>query len=433
MTMLLDRPFLTDLDSRAAVKGSRDPLGIQPIWTRFGRNVVGNLTMASNSLRDFTTTLLGYWFAEQIADEDGPGTELATFLKWEQTAAYARAAINHDYAFRGTERVRQRLDEGARVVISDLQAHQILSNQKIYGLWGLYTVPSRASALLEADFARLTPPAREFVERIYLPVLADSAGKGARRIREMLRQPQARLGLQGTVAGVVQAVASVLKQKLRSSEREFYEFHLVNGGPLDGTAGRQQQLAELLRSALENPDFAWTPAMVGHLSKTAAKRGVDWEPLAHHLARIRDCETVLAPASAVYGYLLGLDGQKVAAVGKRLSDAWGKGLRTVDDRAFSHLREEIGAGEGSVGDRWVEIASALVAGEWDSLIDLLLAQNAHVMTVRGGAPWIERSAGRLHVRFRDEVGALPERAELPGFWRFPYFLDSLRSVAAALR
>jgi hypothetical protein len=56
---MLTVPFLTALDSRAAVKGSSDPLGIQPIWTRLGRQVIGNLTTASNSVRDFTTLILG--------------------------------------------------------------------------------------------------------------------------------------------------------------------------------------------------------------------------------------------------------------------------------------------------------------------------------------------------------------------------------------
>jgi hypothetical protein len=36
-------------------------------------------------------------------------------------------------------------------VISDDRAHQILGNQKIYGLWGLYTMPARASGLLDGD------------------------------------------------------------------------------------------------------------------------------------------------------------------------------------------------------------------------------------------------------------------------------------------
>ena len=63
---MLTTPFLTDLDSRAAVKGSRDPLGIQQIWTRLGRHVVGNLTTVSDSVRDFTTMLLGYYFAARL-------------------------------------------------------------------------------------------------------------------------------------------------------------------------------------------------------------------------------------------------------------------------------------------------------------------------------------------------------------------------------
>src|SRR5215471_13650482 len=106
---MLTTPFLTDLDSRAAIKGSRDPLGIQQIWTRLGRHVVGNLTTVSSSVRDFTTLLLGYHFAERLADDLGAGSELATFLKWEQLAAYSRGVANQDWAFRGTERVRKNL------------------------------------------------------------------------------------------------------------------------------------------------------------------------------------------------------------------------------------------------------------------------------------------------------------------------------------
>src|SRR5262245_57806160 len=146
---MYDIPFLTELDSRAAVKGSRDPLGIQQLWTRLGRRVVGNLTTVSNSVRVSTTLSRGYHFAEGLADELGPGSELEVFLKWEQLAAYARGAVNRDWRFRGTERVRRNLNEEKRITISANAANQILGNQKIYGLWGLYTVPARASGLLD--------------------------------------------------------------------------------------------------------------------------------------------------------------------------------------------------------------------------------------------------------------------------------------------
>src|SRR5262249_32473908 len=110
-------PFLTDLDSRAAIKGSRDPPRLQAVWTYFGRKGVGNLTTGGNSVRGFTTLLLGYYFAEQVRDFDGTGDEsiLTAFLKFEQLAAYSRLYVNHDRDFRGIDRVAKRLGDGPRV------------------------------------------------------------------------------------------------------------------------------------------------------------------------------------------------------------------------------------------------------------------------------------------------------------------------------
>jgi len=67
--MATSAPFLTQLDSRASIKGSRDPLGVQAIWSRFGRHVAGNLTTVSNSLADFTVLLLGHYLAERVAED----------------------------------------------------------------------------------------------------------------------------------------------------------------------------------------------------------------------------------------------------------------------------------------------------------------------------------------------------------------------------
>jgi hypothetical protein len=113
--ILLTVPFLTDLDPQAAVKGSRDPLGIQTIWRRLGRHVVGNLTAVSTSVRDFTTLVLGYYFAERVGNEATGDEDLSAFLRWEQLAAYARAEINGDWGFRGVDRVRLNLQNSARV------------------------------------------------------------------------------------------------------------------------------------------------------------------------------------------------------------------------------------------------------------------------------------------------------------------------------
>jgi len=166
--MTLRVPFLTDLDSRGDVKGSRDPLGVQAIWTHFGRKVVGNLTTVSSSLRGFTTTLLGYQLAE-LAKEHRSSSEstLSVFLKVEQLAAYSRLHVKKDGDFRGIDRVKATLADGPEIVISSNPSHQILTDQKTYGLWGLYSVPARRSGLVMSDEPALVDTAKAFVASSY--------------------------------------------------------------------------------------------------------------------------------------------------------------------------------------------------------------------------------------------------------------------------
>ena len=57
--------FLTLEDPNAKIKGSWDPLGAQPIWAAFGRHVVTNLTMQTNSARGFTILLLARYLTER--------------------------------------------------------------------------------------------------------------------------------------------------------------------------------------------------------------------------------------------------------------------------------------------------------------------------------------------------------------------------------
>jgi len=430
---MLTAPFLTELDSRAAVKGSRDPLGIQAIWTRLGRHVVGNLTTVSDSVRDYTTLLLGYHFAEQLSDELEPGSELRTFLKWEQLVGYARALVNEDFRFRGTGRVQRNLARKDRISLSDHPADQILGNQKIYGLWGLFTSPARASRLLDDETPpRLTAAARHFVEEVYLKRLEDETGKGCRGILDLLRAPHSTLDPKGRHKRLVEAVGGILRPKLTSKERAFFRQYLLLGGPADSTAGRQAQLAELLKDTLQGEQFAWSPPVVGDLVKAARPRGAEWEELAIRLERIRLCECVMAPISALFGHLLGMEDGGPSELARRVKTAWGEGLRSIDAPAFRELQTEIADGVPEVGDRWVAIAEAAADGRYVELSELLLAQNAWVMSARGGSAWVGLRNGRFHIRYKDDTEDLPQRSQLPWLWRFSYFLGPLRNVAHTL-
>ena len=315
-TPILPGPFITELDVRAAIKGSRDPLGIQPLWTRFGRYVVGNLTTVTNSVRDFTTLLLGYYFADQLAGELGPGSEVAVFLKWEQLAAYARFLVNEETGFRGIDRVQKWVSERPHIRISADQECQILSNQKTYGLWGLYTMAARTSGLVDAGHPRLSPQATKFVEETYLPMLAEGTGKDARQLRDLLKQSSKSLPRNDRL---FETIARVLKPRLPAREREFYRFHLVEGGMQDATSGKQRHLAKLLESTLTQKDFRWSPKVVEALAKDALPGGS---------CRRRASHALVAHSSVRVG-----DGSGVDAVFVSLGSARSAGGSFGDDLA----------------------------------------------------------------------------------------------------
>ena len=107
-------PFLTLEDPNAKIRGSRDPLGAQPIWSAFARHVVTNLTSAANSVRGFSTLLLGRYYGELLIDEGRVPREdaLDVALRMEQLAAYARY-VGHEVEgdIRGIDRVKRFVDE----------------------------------------------------------------------------------------------------------------------------------------------------------------------------------------------------------------------------------------------------------------------------------------------------------------------------------
>jgi hypothetical protein len=436
---MLATPFLTQLDSRAAIKGSRDPLGVQSIWSRLGRRVVGNLTTVSSSVRDFTVLLLGYYFAERVAEEGGTEGDVATFLKWEQLAAYARAHVNEERGFRGTDRVVLRLGQGDRVRLGIDSGAQILGNQKIYGLWGLYSSPAKVSGLLAGDPARLTPPAREVVERVHVPILAEAGLRDGRAVVDRLRGSEYTLDLRARSrdVAVLAAVAKILGT-IRGPERELYREHLLHGGLRDATGGVQRAFVEVLTQTFAENEWRPTPATMATLARRARALKEVGEELAHRLERIRTCELLIAPAVSFFERALECDGQTPKAIASAVRRHWGTALRqTIDLSATEALEQELRARPEDVesGRRWIRLAHAFHAARYEEALELVLEQNAEIMKARSAAaPWAVVREGTLDVGFRDDQSAWPpEAAELPFYWRHAYFIQSLRSVAMQLR
>ncbi len=423
-------PFLTLEDPNAKIKGSRDPLGAQPIWAAFGRHVVRNLTTQSTSVRGFTTLLLARYFAAELVAEGRASREdaLDVFLRMEQLGAYVQhVAHGVEGDIRGIERVRRSVHENkGRVPIQANRRGMILSDQKVYGLWGLYSVPARRSDLIPEGPLDVTPEAREFIERHYLTNL-NGAGPP-------LRQLLARGGMLRTHQkdAIFSALAKILKPKFSADELDFYGRHLRDDLEVDGGDGeRQATFRRLLESETKLEEPVDRTEML-HLAKLAEKKD---EGLATSLERIVHLEAVLAPAAALFQHVLARHGQKLQDVGHEVARQWGKRVPYLDGKAFATLTDEIrGQSNPAIATEMSRCHAALHAGDYVEAMKALLKWNELVMQTRGAAPWARvGDQKRLDVRYRGNEQLLPKANELRQLWDNSYFINALKSVTLQLK
>ena len=76
------------------------------------------------------------------------------------------------------------------------------------------------------------------------------------------------------------------------------------------------------------------------LEKEARVAGADGETLEYRLARIRACESVLAPAAQLFAFMQGFDGKAITVVAKIVRDEWGPCVKAVNVANIRELRYE---------------------------------------------------------------------------------------------
>ena len=426
--------FFTQEDPNAKIKGSRDPLGAQPIWTALGRSVVTNLTTQTNSARGFTILLLGRYLVGQAIEDGRIRRDLAldAFLRFEQIGAYVRCAAHGVRGdIRGIERVRSRLDEHRGLVpIRAGPDGYILGDQRVNGLWGLFSTSARLSGLIPNDPVGLTPDATAFVEREYLPIL--------RPVMEPLSHLVARDGRLDTVIpdAIFSALSKVLPESFTGKEQEFYGEYIRDGlhvGP--PRSNRQRTFRELLDHHIEldsrtgRSDF---------MRLREAARSVD-EELSNCLDRIVRLEAVLAPAMSLFDFMLTCHHRHLGDIATELTRRWGSEVPYVDVQRNQDLLPDIGSVWPDVVRRdavprcFDRCQRGLSNANYLETLSALLEWHNNVMNGRGGASWVQIGEdGKLDVRYRGAEQELPSTDELPRLWRNDYFIDSLKAITRQL-
>ena len=200
--------FYTDQDPNFRIKGSRDPLGFQPLWQSLGRTVIKYLSTVSINIKDFQ--ILSYaWFF--YGDRD-PKDFLKFFYKFEQAYGFARGEYIIDDTFNGIGFVRKNLVNGV-FTFSNKSQHTLLSNQKSYGIFGKYNRPFTEMEIKEQEDFRevMEDSLRQKVDFEAIQV----------KIQRLITQDEVTMNLEE-----IKIFADSI-QTLTKIEKEFYTKHIL--------------------------------------------------------------------------------------------------------------------------------------------------------------------------------------------------------------
>ncbi|MEZ4942839.1 MAG: hypothetical protein R3D58_18355 [Saprospiraceae bacterium] len=130
--------FLTAPDPDYRIKGSRDPLGFQPVWQQTGKLIIPYLSTVSSFLQDFQTLALA-WQIRQTHDLNE--ADFARFFqRWEQLMAYVRKSRGDEQVL-GITRVQKHWLSDRLPVSSEPGEVILLESQRTAGVWGRYNSP----------------------------------------------------------------------------------------------------------------------------------------------------------------------------------------------------------------------------------------------------------------------------------------------------
>lgn len=227
------------------------------------------------------------------------------------------------------------------------------------------------------------------------------------------------------------AMSRVLSVSFSPGERQFYGAYLRDGLHVRSAPHRRQRIfCDLLtdRVDLEAPTCRHD---IVKLYESA--RSVDGE-LAARLDRIVRMEAVLAPAMALFDFILSCHNRHLGEVVEELDDRWGAAVPGVDVEHNRDLLAEVGlVGSPMVRRCFDRCQRGLADGDYRESLRALLKWHEHVMHGRGGASWVRTVADEvLDVRYRGAEQELPSGDELPELWRNGYFIDSLKAITRQL-
>jgi len=380
--------FFSALDPNFRIKGSRDPLGFQSIWSGKGREVVAHLSTVSSSLVDFM--ILAY--AIHFQHDRDPRYFLNFFIKFEQACAFARMLFNEAYSFNGTTFVGHNLQERAdqNAFSCSLQSKDtILSNQRAYGIYGKYIRPFRDMGIAEDEsFSRIMEEALKKTDKNQLLSIVERMNKN----KEVVQTKDE-----------LKIVADLIKRPT-PDEKALYRKYILEVPHLDHC---QKNLYQVLKnSEIPRHEFhlySFIHAVQDHPKAENELKGA--------LGKIEDTERILYPINQGFTYMLNTpywDNQSI------IDDPVLYGVQTTAQNGFPE-------------DQTMQELQDIFTLDKSEKIRQIVERNKKVCERRGSRAWIEQEPDGYKVLY-GEKGQNIDRIDYEQDYGFPYFLPTYLSL-----
>jgi hypothetical protein len=401
--------FFTLLDESLRPKGSRDPLGLEHVWSQVGRKLVGNLTTVTSNLDNFIIAIVGFQLAAEAKPEESP--DWSVFERFEQITS--RMRFNNDSAgVLGTLQLKRTRDLDPIKLGS--KGTLILQDAKRSGIWGLYAT-ALAVCRITDDKRRLTLQGKKLAEAFIQQIPADT---------------QVWLRNQWRAESVSQAIlkkysTGVLRVLGDCQVRKELLSLIINGGGIDDNR-KVPTWQELLAEEAKAYVFANDRLNVREFLASLHAH----PDIGEYTQRMIKLENVLLLVRVVFEYVLGMRGRawQQAVADLQGLEQWPEleqlhvpDFPEIDNRAWKERAEGLR-----------QISGKAQQKDWEGMLESLLAYHAAVMKHRGGPAWCSREGDIIRVIAGEGSKGLPAGENWPDekrkAWDNSYFISPFLQI-----
>lgn len=394
-----------------------DPLGMQPLWSHFGRQLVPNMTEQTWYVSGFyllTCLLYLYeshyrpWSEKQENKKTIPVESF--YILGEQLFAYAVYENEKRWELPGDQLLKYYYESKADAFgVKIGLKRELLGSQLSAGTWGLYRGAARRSGLLDRSLRRLNSEVYSAFKSDDIGLSPKQRNKFCELIQEAYNNPTV-----GAVLPLKKDFCRAVSQTLRSmgKNRSLLLTYLIT---------KHQILPKVAEDLFLQKAFDYRRFVNACAQKHKEHR--------HIFEDIIKCEDFIATLDSIFQFMYAHEKQYLKTVaGKLPIDVE---VLTEAHRRFLDVHTRPTKGVAAL--RYKYFTEGFDGSSKEALLRWLLRMHLKVVESRGGSPWLELdTADRLVIH--NEYASSDKLAVIPGKgWMNPYYIDTMGEVYKGLK